>query len=92
MSVKLYVTKSGISHRGKTVNKGDVIEESDRNHIGALQSVGCQLYKEEVHGKIKSEAPKPVEITTPPREAEPEVKPEPQEPKKKRARRANTDR
>ena len=57
--MKLYVTRDNINHRSKTVNKGDVIEEEDRNHIGALQSVGCQIYKEEIHGKLEKPKPAP---------------------------------
>ena len=82
--MKLYVTRDAISHRGVTVKKGDIIEESDRNHIGGLQSVGCQRYDEVIHGQLKAEAPKPT----------PEVivegpKPEPSKkeaPKKKQGR------
>ena len=47
--MKLYVTRTGIAHRGITKNKGDVIEEGDNNHIGALQSVGCESYDELRH-------------------------------------------
>jgi hypothetical protein len=57
--IKLFVTKDAISHRGKTVNSGDVIEESDSNHIGALQSVGCQIYDPAIH-KAKEVKAEPV--------------------------------
>jgi len=57
----LYVTRNSISHRGETVNKGGIIEENDRNHIGGLQSVGCQKYDEGIHGSRKVE-PEPAEV------------------------------
>lgn len=84
--MKFYVTKDAISHRGVTVNKGDIIEETDRNHIGGLQSVGCQKYDEAIHGQPKAEAPKPTpEVIV----EEPKPKPEPakkEAPKKKQGR------
>jgi len=80
--MKLFVTRNNINHRSITVNRGDIIEEADRNHIGALQSVGCQVYDPDKHDAIieriavppKPEQPK---ISTPEPEATPEPEPEP---------------
>lgn len=60
--MKLYFTKDGISHRGVTKNKGDVIEENDRNHSGALLSVGCEVYDEIRHGSRPAKAIKPAVV------------------------------
>lgn len=58
--MKLYVTKDNINHRSKTVNKGDVIDEADRNHIGALCSVGCVPYNPDLHKTAPEPKPAPV--------------------------------
>ena len=84
--MKFYVTRNAISHRGVTVNKGDVIEEDDRNHIGGLQSVGCVLYNETIHGSIKADAPKTAPVEKPEPEPVKEPEPEKEAPKKKRGR------
>jgi outer membrane biosynthesis protein TonB len=76
--IRLLINSDNVNHRGTTVNKGDIIEEEDKNHIGALQSVGATIYKGELPEKKKEpEAPAP--------EPEPKPEPAPETPKKKTA-------
>lgn len=80
--MKLYVKANNINHRGRTVNRGDIIEEEDRNHIGSLQSVGCVKYDPQIHGP--EQKPEPVKAAEP--EPQPETEPAPKPSKKKTAK------
>ncbi len=39
--MKFKITKNGTNHRGQIKMAGDVVEETDRNHIGGLQCAGA---------------------------------------------------